>query len=71
MSTAGHSLEGKPCLVTGASGFLGRHLVRALRARGARVRALDVRAPEQAPAGVETIEGDIRDRALLDDAVAG
>ncbi|HET8625278.1 MAG TPA: NAD-dependent epimerase/dehydratase family protein [Gemmatimonadales bacterium] len=36
----------KPALVTGASGFLGAHLVRALRARGVPVRAL-VRSVER------------------------
>jgi len=59
-------------LVTGAGGFLGAALVRALAARGDAVRAL-VRAP--APAldlpGVEVVQGDVTDPAALRGAVAG
>jgi len=59
-------------LVTGAGGFLGAALVRALAARGDAVRAL-VRAP--APAldlpGVEVVQGDVTDAAALRGAVAG
>ncbi len=59
-------------LVTGAGGFLGTALVRALSARGDAVRAL-VRRP--APAlelpGVEVVSGDATDPAALRDAVRG
>lgn len=47
--------------VTGATGFIGRHLVRALVARGDRVAVL-VRSPEKRsvlPDGVEVVEGDM------------
>ncbi|MEW5911556.1 MAG: NAD(P)-dependent oxidoreductase [Thermodesulfobacteriota bacterium] len=47
------SLAGRPVLVTGAAGFIGRHLLPRLRARGARVVALDERLPEE-PAGEVT-----------------
>jgi len=59
-------------LVTGAAGFLGQALVRALAARGARVRAL-TRRPEPALAlpGVEVLLGDATDPAALAAAVAG
>jgi len=59
-------------LVTGAGGFLGQALVRALSARRARVRAL-VRRPEPALAlpGVEEVVGDATDPAALARAVAG
>jgi nucleoside-diphosphate-sugar epimerase len=61
-------------LVTGATGFTGSHLARHLAASGRRVRAL-VRQPRQAAdlaaAGIELVEGDIRDRAAVDRAMAG
>jgi nucleoside-diphosphate-sugar epimerase len=59
-------------LVTGASGFIGRPLVRRLIARGHEVRALVRRADEGiglAEAG--RVVGDMRDSAALDRAVSG
>lgn len=53
-----------PVLVTGATGFLGRHLVAALVGRGLRVRAL-VRRPD---AGLAGLEGEVL--ARLDDPAA-
>lgn len=49
-------------LVTGAAGFLGRHVVRALRVAGVDVRALARRRPTDAPAdtaGEQWIEADL------------
>ncbi len=59
-------------LVTGAGGFLGKRLVRALSARGDRVRAL-VRRPGAALdlEGVEVLTGDATDPATLRSAVRG
>jgi dihydroflavonol-4-reductase len=59
-------------LVTGATGFLGAHLVRALRARGDAVVAL-VRggAPELEALGVEVVRGDVLDPASLRAAFRG
>ena len=61
-------------LVTGANGFVGCHVVRALIARGDHVRAL-VRqgADRRALAGLdcEIVNGDLRDRDALDRAVRG
>lgn len=61
-------------LVTGATGFTGGHLARALVARGDTVRAL-VRDPGKAwdleAAGVSLVTGDLRDRATLAPALAG
>jgi len=59
-------------LVTGAGGFLGQALVRALTTRGARVRAL-ARRPEGLldHRHVEPLLGDAADPALLARAVAG
>ncbi len=61
-------------LITGGTGFIGRHVVRRLLARGARVR-LFCRTPEKAQrlfgdrAGV--VRGDLRDRASVVAAMPG
>jgi dihydroflavonol-4-reductase len=61
----------KPALVTGASGFLGWHVVQVLRERGIAVRAL-VRRPEQVRGlDAELVEGDLRDAASVERAAAG
>ena len=60
-------------LVTGAGGFLGTALARALAARGDAVRAL-VRSPPAAgafPPGVEVVRGDALDPAAVRAAVRG
>jgi predicted dehydrogenase/nucleoside-diphosphate-sugar epimerase len=66
-------LEPADVLVTGASGFLGRRVVAALRARGERVRVL-VRAPHaalQATPGLQVVIGDLGDPRIVEHAVAG
>jgi dihydroflavonol-4-reductase len=60
----------KRVLVTGATGFLGSHVVDALRARGVRVVALS-RGASQEVDGVEHRPGDVLDRARVKDAAAG
>src|SRR5690348_10798106 len=59
--------------VTGGTGFVGAHLVQALRARGDRVTAL-VRSPAKAQAlgwtDVRIVRGDLHDRAALADGCA-
>ena len=59
-------------LVTGAAGFTGGHLARALLAAGDSVRAL-TRLPEPAltRAGAEVVTGDLRDAAAVERAAAG
>ena len=59
-------------LVTGATGFTGGHLARALAARGHRVRAL-VRSPADSlvESGIDVVEGDLRDVSSVRRAAAG
>ncbi|HJX88689.1 MAG TPA: NAD(P)H-binding protein, partial [Gemmatimonadales bacterium] len=63
-----------PILVTGAGGFTGLALTRALVAKGHPVRAL-ARKPGQVPelerAGAEVIQGDIRDPRMIRRSVEG
>ena len=65
------------CLVTGGAGFIGSSLVRALLARGDRVRVIDnffsgKRENLAEVAGdIELLEGDIRDEAAVARACAG
>jgi uncharacterized protein YbjT (DUF2867 family) len=61
-------------LVTGATGFVGPHVVHALRARDLPVRALvrePARASRLAAWGVELVQGDITDLTSLRAATAG
>jgi nucleoside-diphosphate-sugar epimerase len=51
--------------VTGGSGFIGRHLVTALMARGDRVRILDLEPPREALPGVEYVRGSILDDSVV------
>jgi len=56
-------LAEKRCLVTGGAGYLGRHLVAELLARGCPVHVLDT-APEPEPReGVRWFRGDVRSRS--------
>ena len=48
-------------LVTGAGGFIGSHVTRALASAGAEVRAFDRNPPDDPPAGVEPVTGDLLD----------
>ena len=57
-------------LVTGASGFIGSHLSRALVERGASVRAM-TRDPDSYAGPGEPVEGDIADRDSLTRCLAG
>lgn len=59
-------------LVTGAGGFLGRYIVEQLVARGERVRGFARGAyPELVSAGVEIVQGDIRDAQAVARACVG
>lgn len=64
---------GARVLVTGASGFLGRHLLPQLLANGASVTALvrSARSAKSLPAGVNAAMGDCGDRGQIERAIAG
>jgi GDP-D-mannose 3', 5'-epimerase len=46
----------KRILVTGAGGFIGHHLVKGLKAEGAYVRGVDIKAPEYEPTAADDFE---------------
>ena len=61
-------------LITGVAGFIGSHLAEALLARGDRVRGFDNFAtgkPENIPAGVDFVEGDLADADAIARACIG
>ncbi len=71
---------GETVLITGGAGFIGRHLAKALLARGDRVRVLDSliaqvhptrTRPGELDADVELLIGDVRDNAMVGRALEG
>src|SRR4051794_12217218 len=66
--------ENSVTLVTGATGFTGRYLVRSLVSDGQRVRAVvrsSSRARELLPPEVEVLQGDLADPELVPRAMPG
>lgn len=65
------AFNGRPILVTGATGFIGWHVARKLLERGHPVRALARPGSRVRELKVETVTGDLRDPNSLQRAVAG
>jgi UDP-glucose 4-epimerase len=63
------ALAGRRILVTGGSGFIGRHVVADLAGAGAQVRVIDLEA--HADPEVEIVQGDVADADVLDAALQG
>ncbi len=63
----------KTVLITGGAGFLGLHTARGLNERGYKIKLLDIAPidPSEYPKNVEFIQGDVRNRKTVEEAVEG
>src|SRR5579884_964503 len=65
------AFNGRPILITGATGFIGWHVARKILERGHKVRALARPGSRVKELDVETVTGDLRDPESLRRAVSG
>jgi UDP-glucose 4-epimerase len=67
--------DARPCVVTGAGGFIGYHLANALAREGRRVVGIDLHFPDPAgplgPPGFAALVGDFRDAGVMQEALGG
>jgi UDP-glucose 4-epimerase len=68
-AAASHSVTGRRILVTGGSGFIGRHMVAQLSAAGAHVRVIDLKAHPDPD--VDIVVGDLADPDVLSASLEG
>jgi len=64
-------LDGKRCLVTGGAGYVGRHLVATLQAKGCPVHVLDTVPSAGSVGGVRWFRGDVRSQTDVRAACEG
>lgn len=62
--------EQKKVLITGGSGFIGKHLAGLLQEKGYKVAILD-RSDKNIPKDIKVFKGDVRDKAIVDKAMKG
>ncbi len=61
----------KHCLVTGGAGFLGSNIAKALLKKGCSVVVFDIEPPKFSDDNMTYVVGDLRDEAMLNDAMKG